>query len=105
MAKKFNKRYKIKYPQFFGLKERKNGKDYNFRETLFGYVCIIDLDQWLTMPKSIIEKNPEIYEQKDNGDPFEKWGPEVEAAKKGLVILNRMRKNNRKKLAESKKDS
>jgi len=105
MAKKLNKRYKIKYPQFFGLKERKNGKDYNFRETMFGYICILDRENWITMPKPIIEKNSEIYEKKDTGDSFEKWAPEFDAAKKQFAAMKKIQRINKKRLAESKKDS
>ena len=71
MAKEINRRFKIRFPQFFGLPEREDG--YVFKETIRGYTCIIQDGEYLGHTKKLIENNPEIYEEVERGNPFRNW--------------------------------
>ena len=70
MAKKFIKRFKIKFPHLIGFPKSK--RDYILKETKMGYVTFTPTG-WVGLPKQIVEKNPEIYERLEDGPEPEIW--------------------------------
>lgn len=52
------KKFEVNMPKKLGLSP---GKKYIFTETENGYSLRINTSEWIGMPKSVIESNPQLY--------------------------------------------